>query len=203
MHAPTNHNPQPVCACAWKPGLVVCTYCIPMPKATYRCSKRSATLDRTRDCCGHICAGVDAGDAIYPVTVWLGALAYQAGTCRDCRSDAAPPCHEDHLLPPASPTACASCRAPRSTRCPTSSTCSSPPAPESPPPASSWGESGGPKHHPQHPCYLDCLQVVEVDDAVLNGSRDQGGFSGCRTPDRGILGAHPLQVCAHRGGRDV
>ena len=72
-----------------------------------------------------------------------------------------------------------------------------------PPPASSWGESGGPKHHPQRPCYLDCLQVVEVDDAVLNGSRDQGGFRSCRTPDRRILRAHPLQVCAHRGGRDV
>ena len=39
---------------------------------------------------------------------------------------------------------------------------------------------------------LTCSQVVEVDDAILNGSRDQGGFRGCRTPDRRIPRAHPL-----------
>jgi len=77
IHAPDPLRPQPVWTAAWKPGLVVCTRCIGLLKAV-------GVADRTCDCCGHICVGVDSDDPVFTSTVWLGALAYQFGTCRGC-----------------------------------------------------------------------------------------------------------------------
>jgi hypothetical protein len=84
MHAPDPRRPEPVFAAAWKPGLVTCGRCAFLLKAV-------GDDDRRCDCCGHLCAGVDAGDPICTTTVWLGALAYQAGVCGDCHTDFADP----------------------------------------------------------------------------------------------------------------
>ena len=80
MHAPDHRRPEPVFACAWKPGLVVCAACLYLLDVT-------GPADRICDCCGHLCAGIDGGDPIYAGTAWLGELAYEFGTCGDCRPD--------------------------------------------------------------------------------------------------------------------
>ena len=79
LHMPDWRRPEPVWSAAWKPGLVVCSRCL------YLLEVASAQIDRTCDCCGHVTAGVDAGDPIYPTTVWFGQLAYSAGACHNCR----------------------------------------------------------------------------------------------------------------------
>jgi hypothetical protein len=86
LHAPTPIRPEPVWAAAWKPGLIVCTGCMPLLKVFGDADKRC-------DRCGHICAGPEAGDGIYTLTVWLGAFAYQAGACTDCHTGSNP--HDD------------------------------------------------------------------------------------------------------------
>lgn len=78
MHAPHWRRPQPVFSCAWKPGLVVCIQCVALLKAT-------GIADKTCDCCGHVCAGVEAGDAVWGGSVFIGELCYEFGTCADCR----------------------------------------------------------------------------------------------------------------------
>src|SRR4051794_40271824 len=75
IHAPDPLRPQPVWTAAWRPGLVVCTGCTHLLKAV-------GDADKTCDCCGHVCAGTDFDDPIYPSTIWRGPLAYQFGTCR-------------------------------------------------------------------------------------------------------------------------
>ena len=79
-HNPNYMRPEPIWACAWKPGLVVCNYCQHLLRA-------ADIVDSTCDCCGHVCAGINAGDPIYPVTIWFGALGYRAGMCSDCRTN--------------------------------------------------------------------------------------------------------------------
>jgi hypothetical protein len=88
MHDPHLRRPQPVWSAAWKPGLVVCTYCMHLLKAI-------GDADMTCDCCGHLCAGADSGDAVWTTTVWLGALAYSVGTCRGCRPRCTEPDDDD------------------------------------------------------------------------------------------------------------
>jgi len=76
-HAPSPYRPEPVWSCAWKPGLVVCSYCTPMLKAI-------GEADKICDGCGHLCEGVEHDDPIRTTTAWVGGLAYQAGTCHGC-----------------------------------------------------------------------------------------------------------------------
>ena len=78
LHAPDPRRPQPVWSAAWKPGLIVCTACLALLRLR-------GEADRRCDCCGRVCAGIEHNDGIYTMTVWLGALAYQAGACKDCR----------------------------------------------------------------------------------------------------------------------
>lgn len=80
LHAPHPLRPEPVSACAWKPGIVVCAQCHPLLAA-------HGDRDRTCDRCGHLCDGIDAGDPIYPFVVWFGALAFHTGLCQPCRDD--------------------------------------------------------------------------------------------------------------------
>ena len=80
MHSPDAWRPQPVAAAAWKPGLIVCTPCSFLLSVGH-----GSVKDRTCDGCGHVCAGPDAGDPIYPSSVSYGPLAYMVGTCGDCR----------------------------------------------------------------------------------------------------------------------
>lgn len=82
VHSPHPARPQPVYAAAWRPGRVVCgrcTHLLELPRGSRR--------DRTCDRCGHVCAGFDEGDPIYPSLARFGLLIYQYGTCRDCRPD--------------------------------------------------------------------------------------------------------------------
>lgn len=80
LHNPDAWHPQPVAAAAWKPGLIVCAPCgflLSVGHGTVR--------DRTCDGCGHVCAGVDKGDPIYPSAVTYGPVTYMVGTCTPCR----------------------------------------------------------------------------------------------------------------------
>jgi hypothetical protein len=81
MHAPDYRRPEPVFACAWKPGLVVCAQCTHLLGVT-------GIADATCDRCGRLCEGIEADDPIYTGTIWLGELAYEFGTCGDCRPEA-------------------------------------------------------------------------------------------------------------------
>jgi hypothetical protein len=78
-HNPEPTRPQPLVACAWKPGLVVCVRC------THLLSNRRGSLaDRTCDGCGHECTGPDNDDGVFPGMVQLGVLLYEFGTCTSC-----------------------------------------------------------------------------------------------------------------------
>lgn len=81
-HMPSIDSPQPVTAAAWRPGLIVCVYCVflLMPVS-------GSVMDKTCDGCGHICEGVDRNDPIHPSTISFGSLIYQFGICGDCRID--------------------------------------------------------------------------------------------------------------------
>lgn len=80
LHSPDAWNPRPVFVAAWKPGLVVCPPCGGLLSVGHGTVK-----DRTCDGCGHVCAGVDADDPIYPSSVSYGPLTYMLGTCSGCR----------------------------------------------------------------------------------------------------------------------
>lgn len=80
VHSPEPTHPQPVLSAAWKPRLVVCALCAPL-----LAQPRGSVKDRTCDSCGHVCAGPEAGDGIYPAMVQLGPLIHQYGVCTDCR----------------------------------------------------------------------------------------------------------------------
>ena len=80
MHSPSHlrPEPEPVFSCAWRPGLVVCAHCLHLLDIV-------GAADLSCDCCGRVCEGLDADDPIYTGTVWLGELAFEFGTCTDCR----------------------------------------------------------------------------------------------------------------------
>lgn len=78
LHNPTPHRHEPIFACAWRPGLVVCAQCI----ATLRAPSRQADL--TCDRCGRVCAGPATGDGIRSLVLQIGALTFHAGACTDC-----------------------------------------------------------------------------------------------------------------------
>ena len=78
MHAPDHRRPEPVFGAAWRPGLVVCSQCLHLLDVV-------GEADRTCDVCGYICGGDDVGDPIYVGTVWVGSLAFEFGTCGNCR----------------------------------------------------------------------------------------------------------------------
>ena len=82
LHMPDPYRPESVWSAAWRPGLIVCTHCLPLLKV-------SGQADKTCDCCGRITTGPDHGDGITTLTVWIGGLAYQAGACTDCFHDSA------------------------------------------------------------------------------------------------------------------
>ncbi len=82
VHMPNPNNPEPVWSCAWRPGLVVCTYCLHLFKLV-------GDADKVCDCCGRTVSGIENDDGIFTLTVWIGALAYQAGACKDCYQDSA------------------------------------------------------------------------------------------------------------------
>lgn len=69
-------------AAAWRPGLVVCAACLVLLTLPAR-----SVATRTCDGCGHVCAGVDAGDPIHPCAVGFGSLIYRFGVCGGCRPD--------------------------------------------------------------------------------------------------------------------
>ncbi len=80
LHNPSPHQLQPVFAAACKPNLVTCGYCqhmLTMP--------RGSTADATCDACGHICAGPEVDDGIYPGLTRMGLLIFTYGTCGRCR----------------------------------------------------------------------------------------------------------------------
>ncbi len=79
LHNPTPRHHEPIFACAWKPGLVVCALCITLLRAPNR------VADATCDRCGRVCAGVATNDGIYPLTLQLGMLTFNAGACPECR----------------------------------------------------------------------------------------------------------------------
>jgi len=82
IHMPDPYRPESVWSCAWKPGLVVCTYCLHLFKLV-------GDADKVCDCCGRTVTGIENDDGIHTLTVWIGALAYQAGACKDCYQDSA------------------------------------------------------------------------------------------------------------------
>src|SRR5688572_19299880 len=60
-HGINPDQPQPVFAAACKPNLVACSHCLhllAMPKGS--------RADATCDGCGHVCAGPEHGDGIFP-----------------------------------------------------------------------------------------------------------------------------------------
>ena len=78
MHSPSWRRPEPTFSCAWKPGLVVCVRCTHLLAAV-------GVADRTCDRCGRECLGVEVDDPVYPGAVFIGEMAYEYGTCGDCR----------------------------------------------------------------------------------------------------------------------
>ncbi|KAB2341879.1 hypothetical protein [Actinomadura rudentiformis] len=80
LHNPHPSRPQPVASVAWKPDLVVCGTCTHLLGVP-----ADSTADRTCDACGHIVAGLEAGEPIYPFTVVCGVLMHGAGVCASCR----------------------------------------------------------------------------------------------------------------------
>jgi hypothetical protein len=81
-HSPSWDRPEPVFAAAWRPDLIVCTSCLRLLH-----QKRGSVADRTCDGCGHVCAGPDEGDGIFPGSIRLGPLVYQYGACGTCRAE--------------------------------------------------------------------------------------------------------------------
>jgi hypothetical protein len=84
IHHPTPLRPEPVWACAWKPGLIVCTKCQWMLSV----GVAGTPADRRCDRCGRVVAGTDNDDPIWSSTVWFNQLGYTFGACRDCASPA-------------------------------------------------------------------------------------------------------------------
>jgi hypothetical protein len=81
LHSPHPSRPQPVCAAAWKPGLVTCGHCTHL----FRLTDRRA--DATCDGCGHLTTGVANGDGITPNLVSVGPLVWMFGACISCQAD--------------------------------------------------------------------------------------------------------------------
>lgn len=80
LHNPTPDEMRPVFAAACRPNLVACARCphlLAMPKGS--------AADATCDACGHVCAGPDVDDGIYPGMTRMGLLIFTYGTCRGCR----------------------------------------------------------------------------------------------------------------------
>jgi hypothetical protein len=78
IHAPVYSKPQPVWACAWKPGMVVCEQCLLLFNV--------ATLaeDRTCDGCGRVVGGPENGDPMYSGGVGIDNFMFKVGMCGDC-----------------------------------------------------------------------------------------------------------------------
>lgn len=80
QHAPRIDRPQPVVAAVWRPGLIVCTACIYLTKAT-------GAADLTCDRCARVRAGLERGEGIHPCSISFGPLLYFYGLCPDCLRD--------------------------------------------------------------------------------------------------------------------
>ncbi len=85
MHSPSPDLPQMVFAAACKPNLVVCGPC-----ANLLSFPSGSIPGRTCDACGHVCAGPEADDGIYPGLTRLGHIVFSYGVCRDCRPQCPP-----------------------------------------------------------------------------------------------------------------
>lgn len=77
-HDPHPERPAPVVAAAWRPGLVSCVACAPY------LLRLTGEADARCDRCGHVTAGLDAGEGIHPCRLLLGPLVYAYGVCADC-----------------------------------------------------------------------------------------------------------------------
>jgi hypothetical protein len=84
MHNPEPLRPAPVYACAWKPGLIVCTECTHLLRAPNR------TADMTCDGCGYVCASIEDGEGIHRSTFIFGPLTYLMGFCGRCLDEQKP-----------------------------------------------------------------------------------------------------------------
>lgn len=80
VHNPSADRPEPVFAAAWKPGIVACRACTHLLVLP-----RNSRADRICDACGYECAGLDAGDPIYPSSAQIASMLYHFGTCAGCR----------------------------------------------------------------------------------------------------------------------
>jgi hypothetical protein len=77
-HTPNVFAPQPVYACAWRPGPVVCADC------QYLFAAASVAEDRTCDGCGRVTAGPEKGDPICAGGITKDFMSYRVGLCRTC-----------------------------------------------------------------------------------------------------------------------
>ena len=80
LHSADPRRPRPVTAAAWRPGLVTCTDC-----AHLLALRPGSAADRRCDGCGHVVAGADHGEGIYPANLAAGPFLYSLGVCADCR----------------------------------------------------------------------------------------------------------------------
>jgi hypothetical protein len=83
LHSPSPDRPGPVFAAACKPGVITCQFCVHLLK-----NPPGGAADMTCDACGHVCAGVEAGDGVFVGATQFGVLLFMYGTCRDCRPPA-------------------------------------------------------------------------------------------------------------------
>jgi hypothetical protein len=81
MHNPNFIHPQPVWACVWRPGLVVCTDCL------YLFEAATMAEDRTCDGCGRVVGGPENGDPIYALVAQVDFMSFRGGACVDCFPD--------------------------------------------------------------------------------------------------------------------
>ena len=89
-HCPTQERPGPIMAGAWMPG-TVCPLCVSLLQFP-----PGSVEDQMCDGCGHVCAGVGAGDPIRVVFTTFGVLTFMAGVCTSCNADLPPEMSDGH-----------------------------------------------------------------------------------------------------------
>ncbi|MEZ5184770.1 MAG: hypothetical protein R2720_03410 [Candidatus Nanopelagicales bacterium] len=77
---PVPQNLETVVTALWRPGLVACPDCARV------LLRARGDKDRTCDLCGHVVAGLDAGEPIYPRTLAYGHMLVSWGECPDCKT---------------------------------------------------------------------------------------------------------------------
>lgn len=64
----------------WRPGLIAC------PDCARTLLRARGEADRTCDLCGHVVAGLDEGEPIYPRTLAYGHMLVSWGECPGCKT---------------------------------------------------------------------------------------------------------------------